>query len=101
MAWGHDDLGFRCGDLIGFDFADFETTFVRQFYMAHGAWMEVAADGTRYYNEAKSYQRQHMKYYEHGKYVDVPIARQQPVHMIMDDNCFKAQPLVNAWIGCR
>ena len=67
--------------------------------MKHGAWMEVAADGTRYYNEAKSYQRQHMKYYEHGKYVDVPIARQQPVHMIMDDNCFKAQPLVNAWIG--
>ncbi len=28
MAWGHDDLGFRCGDLVGFDFADFETTFV-------------------------------------------------------------------------
>ena len=28
MARGHDDLGFRCGDLVGFDFADFETTFV-------------------------------------------------------------------------
>jgi len=61
--------------------------------------MEVAKDGTRYYDEARSYQRQHMKYYEHGKYVDVPIARMQPVHMIMDDNCFKAQPLVNNWIG--
>ena len=33
MARGHDDLGFRCGDLVGFDFADFETTFV---VLAHG-----------------------------------------------------------------
>ena len=99
QLWHMDGQTMSCGYFHGIKVPDFETTFVRQFYMAHGAWMEVAADGTRYYNEAKSYQRQHMKYYEHGKYVDVPIARQQPVHMIMDDNCFKAQPLVNAWIG--
>ena len=40
-----------------------------------------------------------MKYYSHGQYVDVPIHRSQPVHMIFDDDCCKAQPIVNAWIG--
>ena len=99
QMWHMDGQTMSCGYFHGIKVPDFETTFIRQFYMAHGGWMEVAKDGTRYYDEARSYQRQHMKYYEHGKYVDVPIARMQPVHMIMDDNCFKAQPLVNAWIG--
>lgn len=99
QMWHMDGQTMSCGYFHGIKVPDYETTFIRQFYMAHGGWMEVAKDGTRYYDEARSYQRQHMKYYEHGKYVDVPIARMQPVHMIMDDNCFKAQPLVNAWIG--
>ena len=99
QMWHMDGQTMSCGYFHGIKVPDFETTFIRQFYMAHGGWMEVAKDGTRYYDEARSYQRQHMKYYEHGKYVDVPIARMQPVHMIMDDNCFKAQPLVNNWIG--
>lgn len=99
QMWHMDGQTMSCGYFHGIKVPDYETAFIRQFYMAHGGWMEVAKDGTRYYDEARSYQRQHMKYYEHGKYVDVPIARMQPVHMIMDDNCFKAQPLVNAWIG--
>ena len=99
QMWHMDGQTMSCGYFHGIKVPDFETTFIRQFYMAHGGWMEVAKDGTRYYDEARSYQRQHMKYYEHGKYVDVPIARMQPVHMIMDDNCFKAQPLVNNWFG--
>ena len=97
--WHMDGQTMSCGYFHGIKVPDFETTFIRQFYMKQGSWMEVAADSTRYYNEAKSYQRQHMKYYEHGKYVDVPIARSQPVHIIFDEECRKAQPMVNAWIG--
>ena len=99
QMWHMDGQTMSCGYFHGIKVPDFETTFIRQFYMKQGSWMEVAADSTRYYNEAKSYQRQHMKYYEHGKYVDVPIARSQPVHIIFDEECRKAQPMVNAWIG--
>ena len=99
QLWHMDGQTMSCGYFHGIKVPDFETTFIRQFYMKQGSWMEVAADSTRYYNEAKSYQRQHMKYYEHGKYVDVPIARSQPVHIIFDEECRKAQPMVNAWIG--
>ena len=99
QLWHMDGQTMSCGYFHGIKVPEFETTFIRQFYMKQGSWMEVAADSTRYYNEAKSYQRQHMKYYEHGKYVDVPIARSQPVHIIFDEECRKAQPMVNAWIG--
>ena len=99
QLWHMDGQTMSCGYFHGIKVPDFETTFIRQFYMKQGSWMEVAAESTRYYNEAKSYQRQHMKYYEHGKYVDVPIARSQPVHIIFDEECRKAQPMVNAWIG--
>lgn len=99
QLWHMDGQCMPCGYFHGIKVPDFETTFIRQFYMAHGAWMEVAADSTRYYNEADSYQRQHMKYYSHGRYVDVPIYRSQPVHIIFDDDCRKAQPMVNNWIG--
>lgn len=99
QLWHMDNHTMSCGYFHGIKVPDWETCFVRQFYMLQGSWMEVAADSTRYYNEAVSYQRQHMKYYSHGQYVDVPIARSQPVHLILDDNCLKAQPLVNSWLG--
>ena len=95
QLWHMDNHTMSCGYFHGIKVPDFDTCFIRQFYMTQGSWMEVAADGTRYYDEARSYQRQHMKYYEHGQYVDVPIARSQPVHIIFDDTCCKAQPLVN------
>lgn len=99
QMWHMDNHTMSCGMFHGIKVPDYETCFIRQFYMAQGSWMETAADGTRYYDEARSYQRQHMKYYEHGQYVDVPIGRSQPVHIIFDDTCCKAQPLVNDWIG--
>ena len=97
--WHMDNHTMSCGMFHGIKVPDFDTCFIRQFYMAQGSWMEVAADGTRYYDEARSYQRQHMKYYEHGSYVDVPIGRMQPVHIVFDDACRQAQPMVNNWIG--
>ncbi|MBS5451776.1 MAG: FAD-binding protein [Coriobacteriia bacterium] len=97
--WHMDNHTMSCGMFHGIKVPDFDTCFIRQFYMAQGSWMETAADGTRYYDETRSYQRQHMKFYEHGQYVDVPIGRSQPVHIIFDDACCKAQPMVNDWIG--
>ena len=49
QLWHMDGQTMSCGYFHGIKVPDFETTFVRQFYMKHGAWMEVAADGTRYY----------------------------------------------------
>lgn len=97
--WHMDNHTMSCGMFHGIKVPDYETCFIRQFYMVDGGWMETAADGTRYYDEARSYQRQHMKYYSHGQYVDVPIGRSQPVHIIFDEECRLAQPLVNNWIG--
>ena len=97
--WHMCNHTMSCGYFHGIKTPGYPTCFIRQFYMKHGGWCEVAADSTRYYDEARSYQRQHMKYYEHGQYVDVPIHKSQPVHFIFDDTTCKAQPIVNDWIG--
>lgn len=99
QMWHMCNHTMSCGYFHGIKVPDYATCFIRQFYMNQGSWCEVAADSTRYYDEARSYQRQHMKYYEHGQYVDVPIHKSQPVHFIFDETCRKAQPIVNAWIG--
>lgn len=51
QLWHMDNHTMSCGYFHGIKVPDYETCFIRQFYMKHGGWMEVAADSTRYYNE--------------------------------------------------
>ena len=70
------------GFWLGIKVPEYESTFMRNFDMPGNSWIEVASDNTRFYNESYGYHRQHMKYMEYGRYVDLPHERALPVHLI-------------------
>lgn len=87
------------GFWLGIKVPDYEAVFMRNFSMAGTSWMEVAADGQRFYDEAGAYHRQHMKYKEYGHYVDLPHDRALPVHMIFDEKTRTAGAIVTKWLS--
>ncbi|MEG2859687.1 MAG: FAD-binding protein [Clostridia bacterium] len=100
QMWHMDNHTMSCGYFNGIKVPDYPTTFIRQFYPTAGNWLEVGANDQRFYNESKSYQRQHMKYKENGQYVDVPIFKSLPVSFIFDETMrTTGGPIVNNWIG--
>ncbi len=87
------------GFWLGIKVPDYEAVFMRNFSMAGTSWLEVAADGQRFYNESGAYHRQHMKYKEYGHYVDLPHDRALPVHMIFDEKTRTAGAIVTKWLS--
>ena len=87
------------GFWLGIKVPDFESTFMRAFDMPAGSWIEVDAETQRFYNEAGSYHRQHMKYRQYGHYVDLPHDRALPVDLIFDDKVRAAGPIVTMWLS--
>ena len=87
------------GFWLGIKVPDFESTFMRNFTMPAGSWIEVDAETKRFYNEAGAYHRQHMKYKQYGHYVDLPHDRALPVHLVFDDKTCKAGPIVTKWLS--
>ena len=84
---------------LGIKVPDFESTFMRNFAMPAGSWIEVDAEDKRFYNESGAYHRQHMKYKQYGHYVDLPHDRALPVHLIFDDKTCQAGPIVTKWLS--
>lgn len=84
---------------LGIKVPDFESTFMRNFTMPAGSWIEVDAEDKRFYNESGAYHRQHMKYKQYGHYVDLPHDRALPVHLIFDDKTCQAGPVVTKWLS--
>ena len=78
------------GFWLGIKVPEYESTFMRNFDMPGNSWIEVASDNTRFYNESYGYHRQHMKYMEYGRYVDLPHERALPVHLIFDESTREA-----------
>ena len=72
---------------------------MRNFTMAGKSWIEISAEGTRFYNESYGYHRQHMKYMEYGRYVDLPHERALPVHLIFDDATRAAGSIDSQWLS--
>lgn len=72
---------------------------MRNFNMAGNSWIEISADGTRFYDEAKSYHRQHMKYMEYGRYVDLPHEKALPVDLIFDEKTRAAGSIASQWLS--
>ena len=87
------------GFWLGIKVPDYESTFMRNFTMAAGSWIEVDAETQRFYNEAGSYHRQHMKYKQYGHYVDLPHDRALPVDLIFDEKTRTAGPIVTMWLS--
>ena len=87
------------GFWLGIKVPDHEATFMRNFTMAGNSWIEISAEGTRFYNEAYGYHRQHMKYMEYGRYVDLPHERALPVHLIFDETTRAAGSIASQWLS--
>ena len=87
------------GFWLGIKVPEHEATFMRNFNMAGNSWIEISADGTRFYDEAKSYHRQHMKYMEYGRYVDLPHEKALPVDLIFDEKTRAAGSIASQWLS--
>ena len=87
------------GFWLGIKVPEHEATFMRNFTMAGNSWIEISAEGTRFYNESYGYHRQHMKYMEYGRYVDLPHERALPVHLIFDDATRAAGSIASQWLS--
>ncbi len=87
------------GFWLGVKVPDFESTFIRQYSMAGGSWIEVDADSKRFYNESAAYHRQHMKYKEFGHWTDLPHYRALPVDLIFDEKTRAAGPVIVLWLS--
>lgn len=87
------------GFWLGFKVPEYESTFMRNFTMAGNSWIEIDSDSNRFYNEAYGYHRQHMKYMEYGRYVDLPHERALPVHLIFDETTRQAGSIASQWLS--
>jgi succinate dehydrogenase/fumarate reductase flavoprotein subunit len=74
--------------------------FFRNLRTPKWSWIEVAKDGTRFYNEAYHWALRHMHMEYHGGIVDSPHFQCLPVSLIFDEETRKAAPIVEAtWMG--
>ena len=70
------------------------TAFMRNFMLPAFSWIDVDAEGRRFYGETNELQLTHYKEKKHGKWIDVPLAIADPVHMIFDETTRRAGKLV-------
>lgn len=87
------------GFWLGIKVPEHEATFMRNFSMAGKSWIEIDAQGDRFYNESYGYHRQHMKYMEYGRYVDPPHERALPVDLIFDEKTRSAGSIASQWLS--
>jgi len=64
-----------------------------------GSWIEVAKDGTRFYNETFHITLRHMHMEFHGGYIDSPHFQCLPVYLIFDEHTRQAVPIATLWMG--
>lgn len=87
------------GFWLGIKVPEFESTFMRNMTFKDGSWIEIDSECERFYNESAAYHRQHMKYKEFGRYVDLPHERALPVHLIFDDTLRSTESVASQWLS--
>ena len=87
------------GFWLGIKVPEYDSTFMRNFTMAGKSWIEIDSENKRFYDEAGSYHRQHMKYMEYGRYVDLPHERALPVSLIFDEKTRQAGSIGSQWLS--
>ena len=82
--WHMRNQGQSGGIWPGFKPPGFSNAFLRNFFWQSFSWIEIDANGERFYNETDELQLTHYKEKKNGHFVDTPHYRAQPVHMIFD-----------------
>lgn len=87
------------GFWLGIKTDAYESTFMRNMTFKSGAWIEIACDNNRFYNESKDYHRQHMKYKEFGRYTDLKHEKALPVHLVFDEKLRTTDSVASQWLS--
>ncbi len=99
QIWHMNNQTQSGGFWLGIKVPEHEATFMRNFTMAGNSWIEISSEGTRFYDEATGYHRQHMKYMEYGRYVDLPHEKALPVDLIFDEKTREAGSIASQWLS--
>ncbi len=99
QIWHMNNQTQSGGFWLGIKVPEFESTFIRNFTIKGHSWIEIDADCNRFYNEAYGYHRQHMKYVEYGRFVDLPHERALPVDLIFDENTRSKGSIATQWLS--
>ena len=87
------------GYWLGIETPDFESTFILNMTFKGGSYLQVDAEGNRFFDESKTYHRQHMKDLQYGKWLDLPHEEALPVWMIFDENVRTQDSIVSPWLS--
>lgn len=68
-----------------FKVPDHPAAIFRNIHMKSGSWIDIAADGRRFYDEGSHHRMTHYHQKLHGVWNDFPLWQVQPIHMIFDD----------------
>lgn len=82
-----------------FKLPEYDTAVFRNIHMEAGSWIDVAADGQRFYDEGTHHRLTHYHQKVNGVWNDFPLWQVQPIHMIFDDEtrmreCIANDPLM-------
>lgn len=83
--WHMRNLGQSGGIWPAIKVPEHATAFLRRHLWQSFSWFDIAADDRRFYDEGANLYYTHYKEKRHGHWVDTPLARAQPVHMIFDE----------------
>ena len=87
------------GYWFGLKTPEFDSSFILNMTYKTGEYMQIDAEGKRFFNESETYYGQHMKDKEFGKYLDLPHDRALPVHMIFDESFRQNNSVVSPWLS--
>jgi len=97
--WHMRNQGQSGGVWPGIAVPGLRTPFLRNFLLPAFSWIDVDANGKRFYAETNELQLTHYKEKRHGRWLDTPLALAGPVHMIFDEATLQAGKLVLEVMG--
>lgn len=94
QMWHLRNQGQSGGIWPGLKIPAYDTVYLRNFLLPAFSWIDVDANGRRFYPETNELQLTHYKEHKHGRWVDSPLGYAGPVHMIFDETARAAGKLV-------
>lgn len=80
-------------------FPEYEAAFFKSIRWNAWNWLEIGADGERFYNEAAQYSLTHYRMKVNGVWRDTPHSWVLPVHNIFDEKMRLSGPLTTEWMS--
>ena len=80
-------------------FPEFEAAFFKSIRWNAWNWIEIGADGERFYNETAQYSLTHYRMKVNGVWRDTPHSWVLPVHNIFDETMRLSGPLTTEWMS--